>query len=68
MSVIEELKVQYITNDEGQRSAVVIPIEQFNQLLEDLADLAVIAERRDEPTISHAQLRQELIDDGLLSD
>ncbi len=57
MSVIEELKVQYITNDEGQRSAVVIPIEQFNQLLEDLADLAVIAERRDEPTISHAQLK-----------
>ena len=68
MSVIEELKVQYITNDEGQRSAVVIPIEQFNQLLEDLADLAVIAERRDEPTISHSRLRQELVDDGLLSD
>ena len=57
MSVIEELKVQYITNDEGQRSAVVIPIEQLNQLLEDLADLAVIAERRDEPTISHTQLK-----------
>lgn len=57
MSVIEELKVQYITNEEGQRSAVVIPIEQFNQLLEDLADLAVIAERRDESTISHAQLK-----------
>jgi hypothetical protein len=60
MSVIEELKVQYITNDEGQRSAVVIPIEQFNQLLEDLADLAVIAERRDEPTISHAELKTML--------
>ena len=58
MLALNELQVQYITNDTGKRSAVVIPIEQFNQLLEDISDLAVIAERREEPAISHSQLKQ----------
>jgi len=59
MHALHELQVQYITNDAGKRSAVVIPIEQFNQLLEDVSDLAVIAERREEPVISHSQLKQQ---------
>ena len=59
MLTLNELQVQYITNDAGKRSAVVISIEQFNQLIEDISDLAVIAERREEPAISHSQLRQQ---------
>ena len=68
MLALNELQVQYITNDTGKRSAVVIPIEQFNQLLEDISDLAVMAERREEPAISHNQLKQQLMRDGLLPD
>ena len=49
MLALNELQAQYITDDAGKRSAVVIPIEQFNQLLEDISDLAVMAERREEP-------------------
>lgn len=60
--------VQYITDAAGERSAVILTIEQFNQLLEDLEDLAVIAERRDEPTLSHEELLAELRRDGLLPD
>lgn len=60
--------VQYITDAAGERSAVILTIEQFNQLLEDLEDLAVIAERRDEPTLSHEELLTELKRDGLLPD
>jgi hypothetical protein len=65
---IDHLKVQYVTNADGEKSAVILPIEQFNQLLEDFEDLAIIAARIDEPTISHQQLIDELKADGLLPD
>ena len=41
-------KSQFIVDDNGKKTAVIIPIEDYERLLEDLADLAVIAERRDE--------------------
>ncbi len=63
---LRELHVQYITNEAGEKSAVILPILQFQELLEDLADLAVIAERRDEPTIAHEKLLDELKRDGFL--
>ena len=68
MLAIEELTLQYVTNDAGRRSAVIIPIEQFDALLEDLTDLTTIAERRDEVTIPHKQLKDALKRDGYLSD
>ena len=52
--------VKYITNDRGERTAVVLPISDYKKLLEDLEDLAVVAERRDEPTIPHEQFVSEL--------
>jgi len=39
--------------------SAVIPIEVYKELLEDLHDLVVIAERRDEPTISFEELKGE---------
>ena len=40
----------------------------FERLLEDIEDLAVIAERRDEPTITLKELERRLRADGLLQD
>ena len=50
--------LQYLTNEKGRKTAVVLPVEDYEKLLEDLDDLAVIAERRDEATIPHTQLTQ----------
>ena len=47
--------VKYITDDRGERTAVVLPISDYEKLLEDLEDLAVVAERREEATIPHEQ-------------
>ena len=58
--------VKYITDERGERTAVVLPISDYEKLLEDLEDLAVVAERRAEPTIPHEQLVSELKRDGLL--
>ena len=60
------MSTQYVTDDTGKKTAVVLPIEQYEKLLEDLEDLAAIAERRNEPTISHEELIEELKRDGLL--
>ena len=61
-----ESQVQYVTNSDGEKTAVIVPIGEFEELLEDVEDLAVVAERRDEPTISHDELLAELKRDGLL--
>jgi len=58
--------IQYLTTEDGKKTAVVLPISEYEKILEDLDDLAVVAERRDEPTISHEQLKAELKRDGIL--
>jgi PHD/YefM family antitoxin component YafN of YafNO toxin-antitoxin module len=63
---IKELNPEFITDKEGNKKAVVLSISDFRELMEDLEDLAVIAERRDELTISHEDLLAELKNDGLL--
>jgi hypothetical protein len=62
----QELNLQYITNEAGEKTAVILPIADFEELLEDLQDLAIVVERRDEPTISHPELIAELERDGLI--
>ena len=59
---------QFVTDGAGKRTAVLLPISDYENLLEDLQDLAAIAERRKEPTIPHEQFLEELKRDGLLSD
>ena len=57
---------QYIVNQQGQKTAVILPIEEYEELLQDLHDLAVIAERRDEATVTLEEVKQRLTQDGLL--
>lgn len=60
--------LKYIVDSSGERVAVVLPIDEYNELLEDLHDLAVIAERRDEPTVSFEEVKERLRKRGALSD
>ena len=68
MTTATALHPQFVTDAAGNHTAVILPIEEYNELLEDLEDLAVVAERADEPTISHEQVVKELKSDGYLSD
>ena len=63
---IKDLNPQYITNEAGEKTSVILPIEEFHELIEDIEDLAIVAERRGETTISHERLVAELKKDGLL--
>jgi len=59
-------EVRYIVDEKGERTAVVLPIGQYEELLQDIHDLSVIAERQEEPTISFEELKEKLRKDGLL--
>ncbi|MDA3958004.1 hypothetical protein [Oceanispirochaeta sp.] len=63
---IQALHPRYITDEQGRKTEVILSIEAFNQLMEDFDDLAVIAERKDEPTTSHEDFLAELKSDGLI--
>ncbi|MDH5721584.1 MAG: hypothetical protein OEZ13_13335 [Spirochaetia bacterium] len=63
---IKELNPQYITDDEGKKKSVILNIKDFEELIEDIEDLAIIAERKNEPTISHDTVIKDLKNNGLL--
>lgn len=63
---MKNFQEQYIVDEKGQKTAVILSIEEYEELLEDLCDLAVIAERRDEPAITFVELKKRLKEDGLL--
>ena len=68
MTSTATLHPQYVTDAEGHQTAVIIPIGEYQELLEDLDDLAAVAERVGEATVSHAQVVKELKADGYLPD
>jgi PHD/YefM family antitoxin component YafN of YafNO toxin-antitoxin module len=64
--ILPPMSPQFLTDDRGQRVAVVIPIADYESLMEDVADLAAVAERRDDDRISLTELKEQLTADGLL--
>ena len=66
MDLMPQFHPQYITDIDGKKKAVILPIEEYEELLEDLEDMAVASQRKDEPTVSHEQLLRELHEDGIL--
>lgn len=63
----ESLHPQYLLDRDGKKAFVVLPVDEYESLLEDIQDLGVIAERRDEPKLSLDDFERELKADGLLS-
>lgn len=63
---MEKSEERYITDEKGRKKAIILPIKEYEELLEDLHDLAVIAERRDESTLSFEELKEKLKKDGFL--
>jgi len=51
---------RFLVDSKGKRSAVVLPVKDYEQLLEDLHDLAVVAERRNETPIDVAEIKRRL--------
>jgi hypothetical protein len=64
---VEYLPAEFLTDRNGVKKSVILPLTDFYELLEDLEDFASIAERKDEPTISHEQVVEDLKKNGFFN-
>lgn len=58
-------KAEYIVKN-GKPTAVILPLAEYEELLEDLQDLAVMARRKNEPLIPLAEMKRRLKKDEAL--
>ena len=63
---MDHRKEEYVVDNKGKKKAVIFPIKQYEQIHEDLHDLAVVAERRDEEPFSLEEMTKKLKKRGLL--
>ena len=63
---MSRFKEQFVVDKKGQKTAAILPIKKYEKLLEDLHDLAIVAERKGEPTIPFNKLKQDLKKNGRL--
>ena len=57
---------QYVVDPNGKKTAVIISLKRYQELMEDLHDLAMIAERRNGRSVSLDEMKRRLKTDGLL--
>ena len=60
------LRGRYVTDQKGKRTGVVISLKRYSRLMEDLHDLAVVAERRNEKSVTADDMMKRLQKRGLL--
>ena len=60
------MTTRFIVDESGNKTAVILPLEDYEELLEDIHDLTVIAERKSEPSINLEELKKRLKADGLI--
>ena len=53
--------IQFVTNEKGEKTAVLIDLGQYGELWEDFYDVMVSELRQDEPTVPWDELRSELM-------
>ena len=58
--------IQFVTDEKGQRTAVLIDLKKFGQLWEDFYDSLIAAQRADEPRESLESVRRRLQRQGKL--
>lgn len=50
----------FIVDEKGNRKAVVLSIDEYERLLGDIKDLAIIADRKKEPVDTYENVRKRL--------
>jgi PHD/YefM family antitoxin component YafN of YafNO toxin-antitoxin module len=57
---------QFVVDVNGKKTGVILSMKRYQELMEDLHDLAVVAERRAERPISLEEMKRRLKKDGIL--
>ena len=62
---MSELKEKYVVDIKGKKTAVILTFKRYEQLMEDLHDLALVAERRKEEPISIEEMKKRFRKENL---
>ena len=57
---------QFIIDAKGNKTGIILSLSRYEKLMEDLHDLAIVAERREEKAISLEEMKRRLKNDGIL--
>ncbi len=57
---------QFVVDARGKKTGVILSLKQYEKLMEDLHDLAVVAERRSEKPVSLEDMKRRLKKNGVL--
>jgi hypothetical protein len=60
--------VQFVTDSDGQKVAVLLDLQEWGEVWEDIYDNMIADERAGEPTVSLADFEEQLRDEGLLNE
>ena len=63
---VREPITEYIVDKKGKKKKVVLEVDAYEKLLEDLDDLAAMLSRKNEPSIPWEEVKKKLKKDGLL--
>lgn len=60
MGKVREPVAEYVVDKKGKKKKVILEVEKYEKLLEDLEDLAVMVERKNEPSIPWDEVKKKL--------
>jgi hypothetical protein len=60
------LREQFVVDAKGKKTGIILPLKRYQKLMEDLHDLAVVAERRSEEPIAFEEMKRRLKKNGIL--
>jgi len=52
---------RFVVTEKGQKTGVLLSLKEYRSLIEDLRDLAIIAERKDEPSEPLEVVKEKLL-------
>ena len=61
------MSTKFVTNEKGKKIAAILPIREYEDLLQDIHSAAIIERRKSEKTYPWDDLKKKLTKDGILS-
>jgi len=58
--------IQFVTDEAGKRTAVLISLDEWGEIWEDIYDILISESRRDEQAMPWEDLKAELVNEGVV--
>jgi hypothetical protein len=54
---------RFVVTEKGEKTGILLSLKEYQTLLDDLRDLAIIAERKDEPSQPFSVVKEKLLNE-----